>query len=96
MDFVVTLNPGGINIASGLSHNVSAYHVRGGKLLAYHGHADPTVTSALASRTFQRTVQAFNLTLAEMHDFFHLFYIPGIGHCAGGLGQWPIGRPSVD
>lgn len=95
MDFAVRLNPGGINIAGGSSHNVSAYHSRGGKLLAYHGRADPTVTSALASRTFQRTAEALNLTLDEMHEFFRLFYIPGMGHCAGGVGQWSIGQPVV-
>jgi feruloyl esterase len=96
MDFAVKLNPGGINTAGGLSHDVSAYHARGGKLLAYHGRADPTVTSALASRTFQRTGEALNLTLDEMHNFFRLFYIPGMGHCAGGTGQWSIGQPGVD
>lgn len=95
MDFAVHLNPGGINIAGGYSHNVSAYHARGGKLLAYHGHADPTVTSALASRTFQRTAEVLQLTLEEMHDFFRLFYIPGMGHCSGGVGQWSIGQPGV-
>lgn len=95
MDFAVRLNPGGINIAGGSSHNVSAYHARGGKLLAYHGRADPTVTSALASRTFQRTAEALSLTTDEIHDFFRLFYIPGMGHCAGGVGQWSIGQPGI-
>jgi len=95
MDFAVQLNPGGINIAGGSSHDVSAYQARGGKLLAYHGHADPTVTSALAARTFQRTGEALNLTLDEMHDFFRLFYIPGMGHCSGGVGQWSVGQPGV-
>jgi feruloyl esterase len=96
MDFAVNLNPGGINIAGGSSHNVSAYHARGGKLLAYHGRADPTVMSSVASRTFQKTGEALNLTLSEMHDFFRLFYIPGMGHCSGGIGQWAIGQPGVD
>jgi feruloyl esterase len=96
MDFAVNLNPGGINIAGGSSHDVSAYHARGGKLLAYHGRSDPTVTSGIASRTFQRTGEALDLTLEELHDFFRLFYIPGMGHCSGGIGQWSIGQPGVD
>jgi feruloyl esterase len=96
MDYAVDLNPGGINIAGGYSHDVSAYHARGGKLLAYHGRSDNTVTSEIASRTFQRTAEALNLTLDEMHDFFRLFYVPGMGHCAGGIGQWSIGQPCVD
>ncbi|EMD68957.1 hypothetical protein COCSADRAFT_194858 [Bipolaris sorokiniana ND90Pr] len=96
MDFATNLNPGGINIAGGISHDVSAYHKRGGKLLAYHGRADPTVMSGLASRTFQRTAEALDLTTNEMHDFYRLFYIPGMGHCAGGNGQWSIGQPQID
>lgn len=54
MDFALNLNPGGINIAGGSSHDISAYHARGAKLLAYHGRADPTVMSGLASRTFPK------------------------------------------
>ncbi|OAL05597.1 tannase and feruloyl esterase [Phaeosphaeriaceae sp. SRC1lsM3a] len=96
MDFAVNLNPGGINIAGGSSHNISSYHKRGGKLLAYHGRADNTVMSGLASRTFQKSGEALNLTLNELHDFFRLFYIPGMGHCGGGNGQWSIGQPVVD
>ncbi|KAF2640760.1 tannase and feruloyl esterase [Massarina eburnea CBS 473.64] len=96
MDFAVNLNSGGINIAGGSSHDVSAYHARGGKLLAYHGRADETVTSSISSRTFQRTAEALHLTLDEMHDFFRLFYIPGMGHCSGGNGAWSVGQPTVD
>ncbi|KAH8725995.1 Tannase/feruloyl esterase [Phaeosphaeriaceae sp. PMI808] len=96
MDFATNLNPGGIHIAGGISHNVSAFHARGGKLLAYHGRSDVTVTSALASRTFQRTAEAVGLTLNEMHDFYRLFYVPGMGHCSSGRGQWSIGQPILD
>ncbi|KAF1961257.1 tannase and feruloyl esterase [Byssothecium circinans] len=96
MDFAVNLNPGGINIAGGLSHDVSAFHARGGKLLAYHGRADETVTSAISSRTFQRTAEALNLSLSDMHDFYRLFYIPGMYHCSRGPGAWSIGQPTSD
>jgi feruloyl esterase len=96
MDFAVNLNPGGIQIAGDRSHDVSAYHARGGKMLAYHGRQDPTVMSSLAARTFQRTAEETNLTLAEMHDFFRLFYVPGMGHCSGGPGAWSIGQANID
>lgn len=96
MDFAVRLNPGGINIAGGTSYNVSGFHDKGGKLLAYHGRKDPTVTSGLASRTWQRTADTLNLTADEMHKFFRLFYIPGMQHCSGGPGAWNIGQPTVD
>lgn len=96
MDFATNLNPGGINIAGGVTHDVSKYRARGGKLLAYHGRSDQTVTSPLASRTFQKTAEQLDLTLEEMHKFYRLFYVPGMGHCAGGLGQWAIGQPMMD
>jgi len=96
MDFATNLNPGGIQIAGDKSHNVSAFHARGGKLLAYHGRSDPTVMSGVASRTFQKTAEALNLTLNEMHEFFRLFFVPGMGHCTGGNGQWAIGQPGVE
>ncbi|CAA9965920.1 Tannase multi-domain protein [Pyrenophora teres f. maculata] len=95
MDFAANLNPGGINTAGGVSHNVSAFHARGGKLIAYHGRSDPTVMSGLASRTFQRTAEALNFSIDQMHDFYRLFYVPGMGHCTGGNGQWSIGQPML-
>jgi feruloyl esterase len=96
MDFATNLNPGGINIAGGASHDVSAFHKRGGKLIAYHGRADITVMSGLSSRTFQKTAATLNLTTSEMHDFYRLFYIPGMGHCGSGPGSWVVGQPVVE
>jgi feruloyl esterase len=98
MDFAVELNPGLVNLAGGDypdGHNVSTFYRRGGKVLALHGHSDQTVTSPLAARTFRRTAETLNLTLAEMHEFYRLFYIPGHGHCAGGTGPWAVGQPTA-
>jgi feruloyl esterase len=96
MDFGTNLNPGGINTAGGVSHDVSAFHKRGGKMIAYHGRQDVTVMSGLSTRTFQKTAATLNLTTNEMHDFFRLFYIPGMSHCLGGPGSWAIGQPGVE
>jgi feruloyl esterase len=95
MDFATNLNPGGINIAGGVTHDVSAFHKRGGKMIAYHGRQDVTVMSGLSTRTFQKTAATLNLTTSEMHDFFRLFYIPGMSHCQSGPGSWVIGQTGL-
>ena len=98
MDFAVKQNVGLVNLAGGAypdGHNISAYRNRGGKILALHGRTDQTVTSGLAARTFRRTAQTLNASLAEMHDFYRLFYIPGHDHCSGGKGPWAVGQPTA-
>ncbi|KAF9879132.1 tannase and feruloyl esterase [Colletotrichum karsti] len=89
MEFAVSLNPGGVN--SDFT-NLSAFRARGGKVLAYHGRADQTVTSALSSEFFGKVQTTSNLTLDEMDEFYRLFFIPGMRHCSGGRGAWSIGQ----
>ncbi|TLD19270.1 hypothetical protein PspLS_09948 [Pyricularia sp. CBS 133598] len=96
MDFAVELNPGLINYAGGVSHDLSKFRNRGGKVLTYHGSSDVTVTSALALRTYDRVAEALgNLDVAEMQDFYRLFYVPGHMHCSGGAGAWTMGQTSA-
>jgi feruloyl esterase len=100
MDIAVALNPGQIDLAGGSqpnSHDLAAYRASGGKVLALHGHADQTVTSGLAKRTFLRTAASLNISIEEAHEFYRLFYIPGHGHCAGGVADaaWAVGQPTA-
>lgn len=50
-----------------------------------------TITSALSERFFSDIQSTLDLSLTEMHDFYRLFFLPGMNHCAGGLGAWSIG-----
>jgi feruloyl esterase len=80
------------------STDLSAFHQHGGKLLMYHGWADPLIPS-------QSSINYFN-ALADVRDSFRhdgfetgedaklqrtqsfarLFMVPGMFHCAGGPG----------
>ncbi|KAL8418484.1 hypothetical protein RB594_001901 [Gaeumannomyces avenae] len=98
MDFAAHVNPGRVNFGGGPyegSHDLSAYKARGGRLLAYHGRMDETVTSAIATRTFDGVADATGSSAEEMLDFYRLFAIPGHSHCTGGTGAWAMGQPTA-
>lgn len=63
--------------------DIEAFRSRGGKLIMYHGWADPGVPP-MSSVSYYRDVQArFG---AKTDDFLRLFMLPGVGHCQGGEG----------
>ena len=62
------------------------YRRHGGKLLQYHGLADPVVSPLDSVRYFARVEAATGR--GAMADWYRLFLVPGMGHCAGGEGFW--------
>jgi feruloyl esterase len=72
--------------------DLSGFRERGGKLLLFHGWADPIVTP-------QRTLEYYDAVRARMGgnestaEFARLFMLPGVDHC--GLQPGP-GAKSVD
>ena len=63
--------------------DLSAFHASGGRLLQFHGMADPVV-SPWDSVAYHRSVVAE--MGARTDDFYRLFMVPGMAHCAGGAG----------
>jgi feruloyl esterase len=63
--------------------DMSKFRDRGGKLLMYHGWADPAIQP-------EHTVNYYNSVLAKMgknqSNWMQLFMVPGMGHCSGGAG----------
>jgi Tannase and feruloyl esterase len=63
--------------------DMSKFKARGGKLLLYHGWADPAIQP-------EHTVIYYNSVLAKMgkdqSNWLALFMVPGMGHCSGGAG----------
>jgi feruloyl esterase len=55
---------------------------RGGKLIIYHGWADPIVSAHDSINYYARAVQE----TVGGGDAIRLFLAPGVGHCAGGAG----------
>ena len=65
--------------------DLSAFQKAGGKLLSYHGWADPLITAHYAIDYYESVVAAQG-SLEQTTDFYRLFMAPGVAHCRGGPG----------
>jgi len=63
--------------------DLSKYRKRGGKLLMTYGWADPILQPMMGVNYYE---QAMAKNGPNTADFFRLFMIPGMAHCAGGIG----------
>jgi feruloyl esterase len=72
-----------LGFVDAVSPDLSKFKARGGKLILYHGWADPGITA-------QNTIEYYESVLQRMGpgqgDWVRLFMIPGMGHCRGGPG----------
>ncbi|WP_371544506.1 tannase/feruloyl esterase family alpha/beta hydrolase [Streptomyces sp. NBC_00554] len=65
--------------------DLSAFKAAGGKLIIWHGLADPNISS-VASMAYYQAVQKKMGGAAATQDFARLFLLPGVAHCGGGQG----------
>src|SRR6185295_8210776 len=80
-DLTLALKNGGMVEAS--DPDLSRFKARGGKLLLYHGWADP----GPAPENTINYLEAVNARLGGSQDeWMRLFLLPGVGHCGGGVG----------
>jgi feruloyl esterase len=70
--------------------DLSAFKARGGKLIQYHGWADPFIPTE-NSINYYESVVARQGGLPQTQDFYRLFLIPGMGHCNGAYTEDWIG-----
>ena len=63
--------------------NLAKFKARGGKLLLWHGWADPGPAP-------ENTINYYNAVATKLggkqDDWMRLFLLPGVGHCGGGVG----------
>ena len=77
------------------SADLSAFQSRGGKLLMYHGWADPLIAPQESIDHFLRVVAAHgsgSAALKQTQQFYRLFMVPGMYHCAFGPGPNAFGN----
>jgi pimeloyl-ACP methyl ester carboxylesterase len=67
--------------------DLSAFRERGGKLLMYHGFADPLITPYQSIQYYENVVNGIgDGDLSAVQRWFRLFMLPGVYHCYGGPG----------
>ncbi len=89
-------------ILNATNPDLSAFRRHGGKLILFHGWADPLIPSQNTIRYYERVVAAQNPgtshgkgkhlgALKSTQEFARLFMAPGVGHCTGGDGPDSFG-----
>jgi feruloyl esterase len=70
--------------------DLTAFRDHGGKLLVWHGWADPLITAEGTVDYYKRVQQ--RMGAEKVSEFARLFMAPGVGHCGGGAGPTPSGQ----
>jgi tannase len=69
--------------------DLSPFRSAGGKIVHYHGEADnsiPPLSSVIYQEQVRRVMyphaSSYESSLADLHDFYRLYIIPGAAHCS--------------
>ena len=65
-------------IVNAVNPDLTKFKARGGKVVAWHGWADPAI-SPYNTLHYYDAVQA--KTGGNMDDFYRIFFVPAMGHC---------------
>jgi hypothetical protein len=73
--------------------DLSRFHARGGKLIVYHGWNDQAISPLNSIHYFNSVVN--QMTARTVNDFMRLYMVPGMEHCAGGVGPSAFGQLGI-
>ena len=68
-----------------LDPNLKPFVARGGKLIMYHGWADPQIPADSSVRYYKNMVDTMG-GAGRVSDNIRMFMVPGMAHCGGGTG----------
>jgi hypothetical protein len=71
--------------------DLTEFRDHGGKLVLWHGWADPLITADGTIDYYKRMSQRMGGAKATS-EFLRFFLAPGVGHCGGGAGPAPTGQ----
>jgi hypothetical protein len=74
--------------------DLTAFQRRGGKIITYHGWTDQLIFPRGSINYFRRVMDA-NGGPERASNFYRLFMVPGMNHCAGGAGAVNFGQSGV-
>lgn len=77
-------------VLNATSADLKAFMDRGGKLILYHGWADPAIPPLSTVRYYENVVNTMGQ--ARANSFVRLFMMPGVQHCGGGPAPDFIGQ----
>jgi len=82
---LVVANREAAGTLTAVNPDLAAFAGHGGKLLMYHGWADPNIAPRASVTFYQAAIQATRAP-ASNTDWARLFMVPGMAHCTGGEG----------
>lgn len=69
-------------LADAKDSDLSAFRASGGKIIMTYGWADSILQPMMGVNYYEKAAAANE----DVEDFFRLFMVPGMSHCAGGVG----------
>jgi feruloyl esterase len=73
------------SVVNAIDPDLKAFQKHGGKLIMYHGWADPAIAPGNSVNYYESVVTKMD-GVQETEEFLRLFMVPGMGHCRGGPG----------
>jgi feruloyl esterase len=72
--------------------DLTAFKAHGGKLIEYHGWADPLISAFYSVNHYNGVVAFERRGYRHTQSYYRLFMAPGLGHCSGGPGLNSFGN----